>query len=304
MSKLTKWMCLVATSLTMNMAAADTTKVSIGYVPASDWLPAMIAKDKGYFEQNGIDAELTKIAIISNIPASLVANSLQIGATTPTILIDVAAAGMELTAIAGGTRVVKDPATFSVLAREGVVIKSAKDLEGKRVGVPGIRALADVLFRKWLIDKNIDASKINIVETPFPQMGDLLRSGQVDAVTALEPFRSRIVDSKAGYRVVDYVAEVNPDLLGSAWIARKGWLDNNPTVAAAFRKSLAQGIEFIKTHPEEAREIEKNYLGVTSPFEPAYSLSLDASDFDTYVRIGQEIGYLKKEVDTATLIYP
>lgn len=304
MKQLSKWISIVAAALAVSTSAAETTKVAIGYVPASDWLPALIAKEKGYFDQNGLDAKLTNISLISNIPAALMANSLQIGATTPTILIDAADAGMGLTAIAGATRVVKDPAIFSIVAREGVSIKTAQDLEGKRVGVPGIRALADVLFRKWLSDQKADASKINIVETPFPQMGDLLKSGQVDAVTVLEPFRTRIVSNGIGYRVADYVAEVNPDLLGSAWIARREWLDSHPNAAQAFRKSLAQAIAFIREHPEQARAIEKTYLGVTSPVAIPYALNLERSDFDTYVRIGREIGYLRKEVDTSALIYP
>lgn len=303
MSKLTNWIVLLAASLMLNAAAANPIKVNIGYVSASDWLPAIVAEEKGYFEQNGLDVEMTKIALISNIPASLMANSLHIGAATPTMLIDAADAGMQLTAIAGGTRMLKEAATFSIIAREGTSIKSAKDLEGKRVGVPGIRAIADVLLRKWLQEKGTDVSKVSIVETPFPQMADLLRGGQVDAVTALEPFRSRIVDSKAGYRVVDYVSEVNPDLLGSAWIARREWLDKNPSVAEAFRKSIAEGIAFIKEHPEQAREIEKNYFGVTSLFEPPYAMELTEADFEAYINIGKDIGYLKKDVDSSSLIY-
>jgi hypothetical protein len=50
--------------------------------------------------------------------------------------------------------------------------------------------------------------------------------------------------------------------------------------------------------------MEKTYLGVASPFQVPYSLNLKKSEFDTYVRIGQEIGYLKKKVDTSALIYP
>src|SRR5690606_28234089 len=213
MNKFIKWVIAVA-GFGLGVAAAEPVKVAVGYPPAADWLPAMVAKDTGIFDKNGLDVSLSKIVIVSNIPAAIMSGSLNIGATTPTALIDTSMSGLDLVAVAGATRFTKDAAFFSVVAREGADIKTAKDLEGKKVGVPGIRSVADVLFRKWLIDKGADVSKVAIVEAPFPQMKDLLKAGTIDAVPVLEPFRTAIVSDKTGYRVAEYIAEVNEDILG------------------------------------------------------------------------------------------
>tara|TARA_R110000851_G_scaffold327394_1_gene496927 strand:+ start:103395 stop:104303 length:909 start_codon:yes stop_codon:yes gene_type:complete len=302
MKSLLRLVAILTVALTTSVANAQT-KVAIGYPPAADWLPAMVAKEKGYFDSRGLDVELNKIAIVSNIPAALMSGSLNIGATTPTALIDTSAAGLDLVAIVGATRFVKDPAIFSLVAREGSGIKSGKDLEGKRIGVPGIRSVADVLLRKWMMNEGVDVSKVSIVEAPFPQMRDLLKSGTIDAVPVLEPFRSRILADNTGYRVTDYIADVDPDILGVMWSGSRKWLDANPEVAPAFREAIAEAVQFIQNNPDQAREIEKKYLGYTTTIKVPYSLTIEQSELDEYAEMFKEVGFISSTVDTSKLIY-
>ncbi|WP_342130866.1 ABC transporter substrate-binding protein [Hydrogenophaga sp. OTU3427] len=282
--------------------SAQTTKLNVGYVPAGDWLPALVAKDKGLFDKRNLDVTLTKVAIISNVPSAILSGSLHLGVSTPTVLIDAADAGLPLVGVAGGTRFVKNPAIFSVVVRQGLTATSAKDLEGKRVGVPGLRSIADVLFRKWLLDKGVNLARVNIVEAPFPQMRDLLKGGTLDAVAVLEPFRSRIVADNTGFRLADYVAEVNPDVLGGVWVGQREWALANPRAVTAFRESLAEAIDFIKTNNEEARAIELKYLGFSTPVLLPYSLPVSNADLETYVRYAREVGYLSKPVDVSQML--
>ena len=170
------------------------------------------------------------------------------------------------------------------------------------VGVPGLRSIADVLFRKWLLDKGVNPARVTIVEAPFPQMKDLLKGGTIDAVAVLEPFRSRIVSDNTGFRLADYVAEVNPDVLGGVWIAQREWASANPRALTAFRESLAEAIEFIKNQNEEARAIESKYLGFSTPVLLPYSLPVSNADLETYVRYAREVGYLKKPVDVGQML--
>lgn len=297
-----KLLAVLSFAVTATYASAQTTKINIGYVPAGDWLPALVAKDKGYFDKRNLDVNLTKVAIVSNIPPAILSGSLQVGASTPTVLIDAADAGLPLVGVAGATRFVKDPAIFSVVVRQGVAASSAKDLEGKRVGVPGLRSIGDVLFRKWLLDKGVNPARVTIIETPLPQMRDLLKGGTIDAVAILEPFRSRIVADNTGFRLSDYVAEVNPDVLGGVWIAQREWAKANPQAVTALRESLAEAIEFIKTNTPEARAIESKYLGFSTPVLLPYALPVNRSDLETYAKYARETGYLNKAVDVSQML--
>ncbi len=294
--------CALTLSLVSTLSMAQATKMNVGYIPAGDWLPALVAKDKGMFEKRGLDVSLTKVAIISNIPAAIMSGSLHVGASTATVLIDASDAGLGLVAVAGGTRFLKTPPIFSVVARTGVKIENAKDLEGKRVGVPGLRSTGDVMFRKWLQEKGATVSKVSIVEASFPQMKDLLKAGTLDAVAVLEPFRTGIVADNTGYRVADYMSEVNPDMLGGVWIAQKQWSDANPKAIPAFRESLTEAIEFIKTNTEEARAIELKYLGFKTPVLLPFSVPVNVADLDIWVKYARDVGYLNKPMDVSRMV--
>jgi NitT/TauT family transport system substrate-binding protein len=290
---------------TLSAPAVAQTKVNIGYPTASDFLPAFIAKEEGCFEKHKIDATMTRMPIVSNIPASLVAGSLQIGMSTPTVMLQAREGGLDLVGIAGGTRMVKANPSMSLVMRKGVDVKTAADVKGKKIGVPGLNSVADVMFRKWLKNNGVKLEDVTFIEATFPQMPDLLKGGTLDGVVVVEPIRSRIVGADIGYRIPEefYVA-VNPDSLLTLWSATGAWAKANPEVIKNFRACLAEGLASLKANPEKAREIEKKYLGFTTPTYPTMALDLKAEDFVFFANLTKEMGLTRKDVDVKTLVVP
>lgn len=285
------------------LAAAAQTKVTIGYPTASDFLPAFVAKEEGCFDKHKIDATMTRIPIVSNIPAALVAGSLQIGMSTPTVMLQAREGGLDLVGIAGATRMVKANPSMSLVMRKGVDVKTAADVKGKKIGVPGLNSVADVMFRKWLKNNGVKLEDVTFIEATFPQMPDLLKGGTLDGVVVVEPIRSRIVGADIGYRIPEefYVA-VNPDSLLTLWSATGAWAKANPEVVKNFRACLAEGLAWIKANPEKAREVEKKYLGFTTPAYPTMVLDLKADDFKFFAELTKEMGLTRKDVDIKTLV--
>jgi hypothetical protein len=190
------------------LATANPVKVNIGYATAADYLPAFVSQENGCFAANGIAAQFTRIPVTTNIPAALIADTLQIGANTATLFLPAVENGLDLVAIAGGTHLLKGNETLSLVTGKQLTVKSGADVIGKRIGVPGINSVADVVFRKWLKNEGVDPSKVRIVETPFPQMKDLIKAGTIDGAIAVEPIRSSIVKDGVGHR-----AEIDTRLL-------------------------------------------------------------------------------------------
>ncbi len=289
----------------LSAPAVAQTKVNIGYPTASDFLPAFIAKEEGCFEKHKIDATMTRMPIVSNIPASLVAGSLQIGMSTPTVMLQAREGGLDLVGIAGGTRMVKANPSMSLVMRKGVDVKTAADVKGKKIGVPGLNSVADVMFRKWLKNNGVKLEDVTFIEATFPQMPDLLKGGTLDGVVVVEPIRSRIVGADIGYRIPEeFYVSVNPDSLLTLWSATGAWAKANPEVIKNFRTCLAEGLASLKANPEKAREIEKKYLGFTTPTYPTMALDLKAEDFVFFANLTKEMGLTRKDVDVKTLVVP
>ena len=177
--------------------------------------------------------------------------------TTPPILLQAAEGGLDLVLVAGATRMLRDNPTLSLMARKEVKVAKAEDLKGKKVGVPGFNSVADIMFRKWLTMNNVKPSDVTIVEAGIPQMADLLKGGTLDAVTAVEPIRSRIMSTDVGYNAAEYFTAVNPDVLLTAWMSTGEWAKKNAPVVKSFREAIDEGLAYIRANPEAAKEIEE-----------------------------------------------
>jgi NitT/TauT family transport system substrate-binding protein len=292
-------LCLLATG-----ASAATVKLNIGYATAADFLPAFVSKENGCLAANGIDAQFTRITVTAHIPAALIADTMQIGALTATAFLPAIENGIELVAVAGGTRILQGNETISLVTSTKFQVKRGADLVGKKIGVPGVNSVADVMFRKWLRNESVDVATVQIIEAPFPQMKDLIKSGQIDGALAVEPIRSSIVNEGVGQRAaVEYHTAVAKDSILVFWTASKKWADRSPQAVTGFRKCLTEGIAWIGANRDRAREIEKQYLGFNTPVRPDWNVEIKDEDFKLYVDVSLELGVMRKRVDATNLVW-
>lgn len=286
------------------VAAAEPTKVSIGYPPATDFLAAYVAKEKGIFAKHNIDATMVKIPVVSNIPSSVVSGSIQIGMTTIPVVLQAVDGGLDLVLVAGAARHTKEHPFISLMARSDIKYEKPTDLIGKTVGVPGINSVIDVMFRKWLLKNGVALDKVKVVEGPLPQLPDMLKSGSVDYVCIVDPLRTRIVATKIGSNAAEYFAEVNPDVLVSGWLASGDWVKKNPEALKGFRASIDEGLEYIRQHPEEAKTIEKNYIGYNSPNFPTFNNKARPEDLTFFIAAGNELKLYRTKLDPKKIVAP
>jgi NitT/TauT family transport system substrate-binding protein len=227
-------------------ARAQSTKVVFGYTAVTDFASVFVAKEKGFFAKRNLDVELKFIPLNSTIPAAIQSDSLQIGGPTPSVYLQSVDGGLDHVVVAGGGVTSKAITGFGLVARAGSGIRTPQDCVGKKIGVPGLGAFLHVTFRGWLKQSGVDYKKVNFVEASFPQHGDLLRGGSLDAVVTADPFMSRIVDSGAGYPA-SYYSTFLPD--GQPTIihtARRDWVQKNSAAAKAFRDAVVEAAAFMQ----------------------------------------------------------
>lgn len=277
-------------------------KIAIGYVTASDFVPILVAKDRGFFAKRGIDADPKRIPIMTNIPAGLMSGDLQIGACTMPVLLQANDGGLDLQLISGAARHLKETSKIGLIVRAGLKIEKPSDLEGKKIGVAGFNSTMDVFLRKWMKMKGVDEKKVTRVEAIFPQMPDLLKAGTLDAATITDPFRGVAVAGGAGTIFAEYAADVTPDVLMVGYMATGDFARKNPQIVKAFREAVDEANAFGKTNPAETKEIEQKYLGFTSNSPTAWSTAIKPDDLDIYVTIGKEFGLYRTMLDPAKLI--
>jgi len=233
----------------------------VGYYGSDATLATFIAKDEGFFEKHGIDATVKQMSGVSTqAPLALVAGSVQVTAASFPTAVLAAEQGLEVKILAGTTVSAPGFHISALVVRPELDIKTAKDVEGRNVGVPGINNFIHVLMVKWLRDNGADPAKVHFIEVGMPQMADLLRSGQIDAATPVEPVTTRLLSGGAGKLVSYYTdglpAGISPYVLmiGGSYAA------THPETVAAFRAALDDGLAWYQAHPAEADAIIVKYL--------------------------------------------
>jgi NitT/TauT family transport system substrate-binding protein len=277
-----------------NATAAEMTKMAVSYSATADFAPAFIAKDAGIFEKHGLDVTLTNLATTSLGPPALMAGSLQLASSSPPLLLLANDGGMDLVAVAGVAAMDEKHPRSSLITRTGFTATKAQDFIGKKVARPGINSAIDLVLKKWLLDHGVALNQVTLVETPFTQMGDLLKAGQIDAAFELEPLRTRIIESGTAQKSVDIFTETKPHILASMYASSRSWAESHRDALKAFHASLQDAMVFVHDHPDEALTIQKKYVGAASrPDE--LELELNPADFDFWIATLNQLKLLQQQ---------
>jgi NitT/TauT family transport system substrate-binding protein len=304
-----KFKFMLAACATLAAVPADAaTKVRIMYTAVAPYAASFIAKDQGFFEKRGLDVELILAGNGSVIVAGVVSGNVEVGTPTPTVFLQAVDSGLDQIAIAA-TNALPDTSKSGILARTDSNIKSAQDLIGKKVGVPGLNGLLDVIFRRWLASQGVDTKRVTYVETSFPQMSDLLKAGQVDAVVAVDPFYSRILGQNTGYLVDDYTKTLPAGTIASVYSATSKWVNANKDAVKAFQEALEEAIAFSKTNDAATRDSIARYTKLPPPVVaglpvPNLLAKIGPQDLKFWIEVMKERGMLTGAVDAAKAVAP
>ncbi len=274
--------------------AAELTKVAVSYSATADFAPAFIAKDAGIFEKHGLDVTLSNLATTSLGPPALMAGSLQIASSSPPLLLLANDGGMDLVAVAGVAAMDERHPRSSLITRTGFTATKAQDFIGKKIARPGINSAIDLVLKKWLLDRGVALNQVTLVETPFTQMGDLLKAGQIDAAFELEPLRTRIIESGTAQKSVDIFSETKPNILASMYASNRPWAEAHRDALKAFRAAMEEAIVFMHDHADEAKDIQKKYIGAASTPDEL-QIELHPADFDFWIATLNQLKLLQQQ---------
>jgi len=287
-------------------ASAAERQIKMLYTAVNGFASAYVAQDEGFFHKRGFDVEFVPTQSSGNHPAALVSNSVQIGGPTLTTVLQANDAGLDLVVFAGGAVYPLDGDIL--VARPGSEIKKTADLKGKRIGVPGLGALLHVMLVRNLKLNHVDPDSVKFVEVAFPNAADALKSGTIDAYPAVAPFSARIVQSGAGYEVVDWLKETPDGTLTVIYAATRKWATENKDIIEGFKAGMAEANEFVKTHREAETKAIAHYtrlpekvIGSLAP--PNLIVDVTPTQVKFWIDISREQGLIKGNPDPRHVIF-
>ncbi|MCZ8294620.1 MAG: ABC transporter substrate-binding protein [Hylemonella sp.] len=283
-------------------------KIVFGFSASTAFANAFVAANEGLFKKHGLDVEMKLVPNSATTPAALLAGSLQIATPTAPNTMQAVEQGLDLVVLAGGGYYTKGMDDIAVMVRPDSPIKTAKDFEGKRVSTPGLNAFLHVLFRKWMAENGGDYRKVTFTENAFAQSLDVLRSGQVDAILAVQPFLARGLETNTGRVVAFYISALEGEVQSGWHVASRKWADANPQAVAAFRAAIEEASAMALKDPSVVRKANLVYIPfpaeVQAKFtDPKFRPRITPDVVQNWNKIMMEQSMLKKPIDPAKLLY-
>jgi NitT/TauT family transport system substrate-binding protein len=281
------------------------TPIRAAYVPVATWLPAWVALDKGIFAKHGLAVTLTQIQNLSLLPGT-VGRQFEFAASTPTDLIKAVASGLDVVASAGEAIELKSNPTTHVIVRKDSGIGSAGDLKGKAIAAPTIGAVIHVATLYWLKKNGVDPASIRAVEVPFPNMGDQLKAGNVDAVEALEPFAGALL-AAGNVSLGDPLLSAGDEVLFPFWISDGNWARGNRPVITAWIAALTEAKAYMDANPAEARAVLAKYTRLPPDVVqkvplPTFRFTIKPDELGVWIDVLKELGQLSTPIDPAKIV--
>jgi len=162
--------------------------LKVGYLPLTDFLGMYAAIEQGYMADEGLKLELQAMAGGATIIPAIVGGSLDFGISNYVSVIVANGQGIKIKAFSDSAYGTKASPPFAIIVKKGSSIKTAKDLNGKKVAVNTRNGIVHVGVMEWIERNGGDPSTVPYVELPFPQMPPAITSGSVDAAAPTEPF--------------------------------------------------------------------------------------------------------------------
>jgi NitT/TauT family transport system substrate-binding protein len=301
---------ILAAALTLAATAAfAATKIDLLYTGAAAIASAYVAKDQGFFTKHGLDVDLTLTANGTTIPAALVSDSAQVGIPTPTVLLQANDAGLDLVMIAGAEQF-PTPSRIALFVQPGSDLRKPEDFAGKKIGVPGLNGVIDIMVRQWLAPSGADTKAV-YVEVSIPQGPDALRSGQVDAIATIDPFTQRLQSSKTGTMVVDLNTIVPKGAYSVSYVTTRDWANKNPEAAKSFKAALEEANTFAKDpdNLEALRQSIATYTKLprqivdTLPLPPNLNAEATPDGMKFWIDVAVARKLIHKAPDPASLVW-
>lgn len=297
--------------LTIGRTSTEPSRARVGYLNITASAPLFIAEEKGYFAEEGVAVEASRLETSNQLVDGIIAGNLDAfveASAVPVLAVHLQSPGK--LKIFAASAITKEAPFDALLVPSASMVSSLRDLQGKTIGVfPG--TTASHLLRKYLTDQGVAVAGITFVPIPPQNHLTALAAGSVDAIHAYEPtIAIALADGRFRKLHGSVYAEMldrNPQGVAAVSTA---FLEQHPDAAKRTIRALERAMVFMRENEQESRDILAKRLGLSSAVANQsvflYMLphdEIDPSILQRYADMLTGLGELGRTTDVSSLIY-
>ena len=215
----------------------ETVDINVGYMPNYGGLwSLMTAKEKGFFEEEGLNVTMTQFEDGPTIIAAMENGSVNfgyIGQGAHKLCVQGNATIIALSHISNGDALIGGPG-----------ISTVEDLKGKVVAYSSGTSSEDIL-RNALTAHNMTMDDIQAMDMDAPSIVTAMMSGGVDACATWSPNSLTILEGMEGTtKLADNMTFSDTTVSLASWIATPKYLEENRDVTVRFVRALMKAMDY------------------------------------------------------------
>ena len=244
---------------------SDLTTIQLNEVTRSIfYAPQYVAIANGFFEEEGLNIEITTGQGADKVMTAILAGQSDIGLCGPEAAIYVYNEGKEDYVEVFAQLTQKD-GSFLV-SKEPTDNFSWTDLVGKTV-IPGRKGGVPYMTLEYVLKQNGINPQTDLVlddSIKFDLMAGAFTGGDAEYVTLFEPTASMTQDAEKGY-VVASVGEAAGEVPYTAYWEKKSYIQTNSEIIEGFTRAIYKGEQWVKEHTalEVAEKIQEFFPDTT-----------------------------------------
>ncbi|MBR4760789.1 MAG: NrtA/SsuA/CpmA family ABC transporter substrate-binding protein [Lachnospiraceae bacterium] len=253
-------------------ATKELTKVRVGTDTMQLAYAQIIAKQKGYYEEEGIDVEITTYAAGIETINAIVTGAADIGAAYDYALCTRLIPDSNVRVISGFVTNA-DGSYWYESNREN--IQTAADLKGASIGV------VKGTLGEYLVAKELESAGLTPADADIKYLsadGEVAAayvSGQLDAIIGLKPFTEEY-EKVEGRHTLNTTGDLGIKSQGFI-AADDSFAKDHKDAVAAYLKGTQKALDYIKSDTDDAAQICADYLTVS---KQDVLISFDSFTFD------------------------
>ena len=228
--------------------SAKLTTVRIGYVSRSILdMPFIVARDRGYFREEGLEPELIFLKAAQTIPAML-AGGIDFGTATGTA-ITAALSGIDVRVVFA----MSDKPSFDLIALP--TITNLQQMRGKKLGITAFGALAETLAREIFLANKLPQEQVTFIPLGTSDVLYVaLKAGTIDATMLQIPQTFLAVDE--GFRKLASGADFYRAVQGGL-TTTKATINDRPDLVTKMIRATQRSLRLIRNDKRYAVEFIK-----------------------------------------------
>lgn len=213
--------------------AKELQPLAIGLMPDTDSLPFIIAREKGYFDEEGLKVDIQQYKSAMDRDSALQSGNLD-GAISDMLAVAFAKSGgfeVKVTSFTDGS--------YKLIASHNEPAKSAKELAGKDVSVSR-NTIIEYVTDQILGKEGMDGESISKVIIPqIPTRLEMLQNGKLAAATLPEPMASIAVHNGCRHITGSDELGINPGVIMFTSEATEKKTEEIKALYRAYNKAVA-----------------------------------------------------------------